>query len=66
MGKLREEELFEACSTLGIIKDRIRVVSNDKFQDQPNDKWPCNHVITEIESFVDEFNIDTVSLREKI
>lgn len=61
MGKLREKELLEACNALGILKDRIRVVSNDKFQDQPNEKWPYTDVISEIESFVDEFNIDIVS-----
>lgn len=61
MGKLREKELLEACNALGILRDRIRVVSNDKFQDQPNEKWPYTDVISEIESFVDEFNIDIVS-----
>ncbi|KAH8582707.1 N-acetylglucosaminyl-phosphatidylinositol de-N-acetylase [Cryptosporidium sp. chipmunk genotype I] len=60
LGKLREKELLEACNTLGILRDRIKVVSSDKFKDQPNEKWPYNDVISEIESFVDEFNIDTI------
>ncbi|KAL5367379.1 N-acetylglucosaminyl-phosphatidylinositol de-N-acetylase [Cryptosporidium parvum] len=60
LGKLREKELLEACNALGILRDRIRVVSNDKFQDQPNEKWPYTDVISEIESFVDEFNIDII------
>ncbi|OII73943.1 N-acetylglucosaminyl-phosphatidylinositol de-N-acetylase [Cryptosporidium ubiquitum] len=59
-GKLREKELFEACNALGILGDRIRVISSEQFQDQPNEKWPCNDVISEIESFVDEFDIDTI------
>lgn len=62
MGKMREKELYDSCVELGISKDRIRVVSNEKFQDQPNERWPHREVIEAIESFVDENEINTVSL----
>lgn len=63
---MREKELYKACGELGVGKTRVRVVSSEKFWDQPNERWPHKEVIKEIESFVDENEIDTVSLSKDV
>ncbi|KAJ1609700.1 N-acetylglucosaminyl-phosphatidylinositol de-N-acetylase [Cryptosporidium canis] len=60
LGKVREKELYDACGELGITKERVRVVSNDRLQDQPNERWSHKDVIHEVESFVDEHSIDFI------
>lgn len=59
---IRQGELRESCSVLGVSSDSIKIVSKKEMRDGMEENWDLEAVETEVDEFVTASSISTVSI----
>lgn len=65
MGKTRKNELYKACHTLGIDKDRVLVYNHTHLPDAIEARWPIEIVSRLISNQIEALDIDTIVTFDK-
>lgn len=59
-GKIRKQELWDACKELGVPDHNICLITDSRLPDNPKKQWPVPVVAKLIEHQVEALNIDTL------